>query len=58
MRYMILIESLLLLSATGAAHIPSKGEVRALYQKAVTDEDAVEKLIQMLKPYHSKSSPL
>jgi len=55
---MILIESLLLLSATGAAHIPSKGEVRALYQKAVTDEDAVEKLIQMLKPYHSKSSPL
>lgn len=55
---MILVGSFLLLNVAGIAQTPIKGEVRALYQRAVTDEGAAEKLIKMLKPFNSKNNPL
>src|SRR5699024_8213419 len=58
MKYMILVGSFLLLNVVGIAQTPIKGEVRALYQRAVTDEGAAEKLIKMLKQFNSKNNPL
>src|SRR5699024_1057293 len=57
MKYMILVGSFLLLNVTGIAQTAIKGEVRALYQRAVTDEDAAEMLINMMKPFISKNNP-
>ncbi len=38
--------------------MPSIDEIRSLYEKAVTDESACNKLIEILSPYNEKNNPL
>jgi len=53
MRYMTLVGVLLFYGSAGLAQVPPKDRVRTLYQKAVTDKNAAQKLIKLLKPYNS-----
>jgi len=54
----LLFVALLLLTKASFANVPSIMEVRSLYEKAVTDESACNKLIEMLSPYNENNNPL
>jgi len=49
---------LLFFAKTTFANIPTIGEIRSLYEKAVTDESACNKLMEILSPYDEKNNPL
>jgi hypothetical protein len=54
----LLFIGLLLLAKVTFANVPSINEVRSLYEKAVTDESACNKLIEILSPYNENNNPL
>lgn len=54
----LLFAGLLLLTNASFANVPSIQEVRSLYEKAVTDESACNKLIEILSPYNESNNPL
>lgn len=57
MKKLILISLLILAKAT-FANTPSIAEIRSLYQKAITDESACNKLVEILSPYNELNNPL
>jgi hypothetical protein len=54
----VLLVGLLFFAKATFAKTPSIGEVRSLYEKAVKDESACNKLIEMLSPYNENNNPL
>ncbi|MDE3182566.1 MAG: hypothetical protein KGM16_04025 [Bacteroidota bacterium] len=53
-----LFVGLLFFAKTTFANTPSIGEVRSLYEKAVNDESACNKLVEILSPYNENNNPL
>ncbi len=54
----VLFVGLLFFAKTIFANTPSIVEVRSLYEKAVNDESACNRLIEMLSPYNENNNPL
>ncbi len=54
----LLFVGLLFFAQTTFANIPSIGEIRSLYEKAVNDESACSKLVEILSPYNENNNPL
>ena len=57
MKYVLFV-GLLFFAKVTFANVPSIDEIRSLYEKAVTDESACNKLIEILSPYNEKNNPL
>ena len=54
----VLFVGLLFFAKTIFANTPSIVEVRSLYEKAVNDESACNKLVEILSPYNETNNPL
>lgn len=54
----VLFVGLLFLVKSALATVPPIGEIRALYEKAVTDEASCNKLVKILSPYNEENNPL
>ena len=57
-RLLLSLIVLLIFSKSTMAIVPSIGEVRSLYEKAVSDEASCSKLVNMLAPYNENNNPL
>ncbi len=57
MKKLFFVGLLFFVKATFAG-IPSVDEIRVLYEKAVTEQSACSKLVEILSPYNEKNNPL
>jgi len=54
----VLFVGLLFLVKSTFAKVPSIGEIRVLYEQAVSNEASCNRLIEILSPYNEKNNPL
>ena len=57
-RLLLSVVAIVFFTKTTFAKVPPIDEVRSLYEKAVTDESACNKLIEILSPYNEENNPL